>query len=39
MPRYITFNDDVAPENISFLLMVYQSLGDDARAAADPARR
>jgi hypothetical protein len=26
--RYITFNDDVAGENITFLLMVYQSLGD-----------
>lgn len=26
--RYITFNDDVAAENIGFLLMVYQSLGD-----------
>jgi len=25
--RYITFNDDVAAENIRFLLMVYQSLG------------
>jgi PelA/Pel-15E family pectate lyase len=26
--RYITFNDDVAAENIRFLLMVYQSLGE-----------
>lgn len=26
--RYITFNDDVAGENIKFLLMVYQTLGD-----------
>lgn len=26
--RYITFNDDVAGENIKFLLMVWQSLGD-----------
>jgi len=25
---YITFNDDVAQENIRFLLMVYQSLGE-----------
>lgn len=25
---YITFNDDVAAENIRFLLMVYQSLGE-----------
>jgi len=25
--RYITFNDDVAAENIRFLLMVYESLG------------
>jgi PelA/Pel-15E family pectate lyase len=30
---YITFNDDVAGENIKFLLMVYQTLGD-ARALA-----
>src|SRR5262245_34256302 len=28
---YITFNDDVAGENIKFLIMVYQTLGD-ARA-------
>lgn len=26
--RYITFNDDVAGENIKFLVMVYQTLGD-----------
>ena len=26
--RYITFNDDVAAENIRFLTMVYQALGD-----------
>lgn len=26
--RYITFNDDVAEENIKFLLMVWQTLGD-----------
>lgn len=26
--RYITFNDDVAAENIRFLLMCYQSLGE-----------
>jgi PelA/Pel-15E family pectate lyase len=26
--RYITFNDDVAGENIKFLLMAYQTLGD-----------
>ena len=26
--RYITFNDDVANENIRFLLAVYQSLGE-----------
>ncbi|MGQ0661539.1 pectate lyase, partial [Sphingosinicella sp.] len=26
--RYITFNDDVAQENIRFLLAVYQSLGE-----------
>jgi PelA/Pel-15E family pectate lyase len=26
--KYITFNDDVAAENIKFLTMVYQSLGD-----------
>src|SRR5688572_24069245 len=29
--RYITFNDDVAAENIRFLIMVLQTLGDDAR--------
>jgi PelA/Pel-15E family pectate lyase len=27
--RQITFNDDVAGENIKFLLMVYQTLGDE----------
>lgn len=27
--RLITFNDDVAGQNITFLLMVYQALGDD----------
>ena len=27
--RYITFNDDVAAENVRFLLMVYQALGED----------
>lgn len=26
--RYITFNDDVARENIKFLLMVWQTMGD-----------
>jgi PelA/Pel-15E family pectate lyase len=26
--RYITFNDDVAAENIKFLIMVYQALGE-----------
>lgn len=26
--RYITFNDDVAGENIKFLIMVHQALGD-----------
>ncbi len=26
--RYITFNDDVAAENVKFLLMVHQHLGD-----------
>jgi PelA/Pel-15E family pectate lyase len=26
--RYVTFNDDVAGENIKFLLMVWQTLGD-----------
>lgn len=35
--RHITFNDDVAGENIKFLLMVYQSLGD-ARALSAIAR-
>lgn len=27
--RYITFNDDVAGENIKFLIMVHQALGDE----------
>jgi len=27
--RYITFNDDVAGENIKFLLMVWQTMGDE----------
>ena len=34
---YITFNDDVAGENIKFLLMVYQTLGD--RRALDAINR
>ncbi len=32
--RDITFNDDVAGENIKFLLMVYQTLGDERALAA-----
>jgi PelA/Pel-15E family pectate lyase len=32
--RHITFNDDVAGENIKFLLMVYQTLGDERALAA-----
>jgi PelA/Pel-15E family pectate lyase len=32
--RQITFNDDVAGENIKFLLMVYQTLGDERALAA-----
>ena len=32
--RQITFNDDVAGENIKFLLMVYQTLGDERTLAA-----
>ena len=38
--RYITFNDDVAAENIGFLLMVYQSLGDarGCRRSAAPTK-
>ncbi len=32
--REITFNDDVAGENIKFLLMVYQTLGDERALAA-----
>lgn len=35
--RYITFNDDVAGENIKFLLMVWQTLGD--QRALDTIRR
>jgi PelA/Pel-15E family pectate lyase len=31
---YITFNDDVAAENIRFLMMVYQTLGDERVLAA-----
>lgn len=34
---HITFNDDVAAENIRFLLMVWQVLGD--RRVLDPVRR
>jgi len=32
--RHITFNDDVAGENIKFLLMVYQTLGDERARAS-----
>lgn len=32
--RYVTFNDDVADENIKFLLMVYHTLGDERALAA-----
>jgi PelA/Pel-15E family pectate lyase len=32
--RQITFNDDVAGENIKFLLMIYQTLGDERALAA-----
>ncbi|GAM98517.1 hypothetical protein U91I_02152 [alpha proteobacterium U9-1i] len=32
--RDITFNDDVAGENIKFLLMVYQTMGDERALAA-----
>ena len=32
--RYITFNDDVAGENIKFLLMVWQSMGDQRAMGA-----
>ncbi|WP_269717036.1 pectate lyase [Caulobacter sp. NIBR2454] len=35
--RYITFNDDVAGENLEFLLMVYQTLGDER--VVDPINR
>jgi PelA/Pel-15E family pectate lyase len=31
--RLITFNDDVATENIRFLLLAYRTLGNDASAA------
>ncbi|MDG2522223.1 pectate lyase [Caulobacter segnis] len=34
---YITFNDDVAGENLEFLLMVYQTLGD--QRVVDPINR
>lgn len=34
---YITFNDDVAGENIKFLIFAYQTLGD--RRLLDPIRR
>lgn len=34
---YITFNDDVAGENIKFLIMAYQALGDDR--VLDPINR
>jgi PelA/Pel-15E family pectate lyase len=27
--RFVTFNDDVAGENIKFMLMVYQTMGDE----------
>lgn len=32
--RHITFNDDVAGENITFLLMVYQTMGDERALGA-----
>jgi len=32
--RHITFNDDVAGENIKFLLMAYQTLGDERALAS-----
>jgi PelA/Pel-15E family pectate lyase len=35
--RYVTFNDDVAGENLKFLIMVYQTLGD--RRVLDPIHR
>jgi PelA/Pel-15E family pectate lyase len=31
---YVTFNDDVADENIKFLLMVYHTLGDERALAS-----
>ncbi len=36
--RHITFNDDVAGENIKFLIMVAQTMGDTRVARADPPR-
>ena len=35
---YPTFNDDVAAENIDFLLQCYQALGDGRLLDADPPR-
>ncbi|MDP3740656.1 MAG: pectate lyase [Hyphomonadaceae bacterium] len=35
--RHITFNDDVAGENIKFLIMVWQTMGD--KRAIDPIKR
>ena len=35
--RHITFNDDVAGENIKFLIMVAQTMGDER--VMDPIRR
>lgn len=34
---YITFNDDVVGENVEFLIMVYQALGDES--VLEPIRR
>ena len=34
---YITFNDDVVDENIKFLIMVWQTLGD--KRVLDPIKR
>jgi PelA/Pel-15E family pectate lyase len=36
-PRYFTFNDDVAAENIDVLIMVYRTLGDPS--VLEPVRR
>lgn len=36
-PSYMTFNDDVADENVGFLIMCYQTLGDER--LLDPIRR